>query len=113
MPQETPDSPTAAGVDLGTLGADVSQMPAALKLVIGLIAAGAGVAYLFDFRGVATYQWKAQLEMREQLAARFRWAPRPPPVEQLRLPMVLHRLLATIIFLSLGAALLIGGVHSL
>jgi hypothetical protein len=88
-------------------------MDAALKLALGVIAAGAGVGFLFDFHGVATYQWKAQLEIRERLAARFRWAPRPPSIEQLRLAMVLHRLLATIVFLSLATALLIGGVRSL
>ena len=85
---------------------------ALVRVTLGLLALAGAAACAFDYHGAGSLNWRVQMEWRARLARRFSWAPPVPNMDEARYrwrPYAI-RILSTLLFLSIGIALVASGI---
>jgi hypothetical protein len=89
-------------------------MAAIVRIALGLLILVAAVACAFDYRQAASRPARIHIAWREQLARRFRWAPRAPKMDDpsFRWSVIAYRVGFSLLLLLMGVALLASGIDS-
>ena len=89
-------------------------MGAIVRITLGVLVLVAAVACAFDYRQAASRPARIHIAWREQLAGRFRWAPRPPKLDdpQFRWSVTAYRVGFSFLLLLIGGTLLAFGIAS-